>query len=66
MPTNREKSKVKVAASYSAIRGKVEESEHLQFSEAISSLSVYTHHSVCSLWEHKSASRKKRRRENQM
>ena len=27
---------------------------HLQSSEGVSSLSAYTHHSVCSLWEHKS------------
>lgn len=26
----------------------------LQFSEGVSSLSAYNHHSECSLWEHKS------------
>lgn len=30
------------------------EREDLQFSEGVSSLSAYTHHSECSLWEHKS------------
>lgn len=40
-------------------KGKLEKmkkkvSEYLQSSEGVSSLCAYTHHSECSLWEHKS------------
>jgi hypothetical protein len=39
-------------------RGKKED---LQFSEVVSSLSAYNHHSECSLWEHKSVKMKKQK-----
>lgn len=41
------------------------EREDLQFSEGVSSLSAYTHHSECSLWEHKSVDENEKKQSKQ-
>lgn len=41
------------------------EREDLQFSEGVSSLSAYTRHSECSLWEHKSVDENEKKQSKQ-